>query len=105
MLCTKEIYNTIKKGSGFFQHGHTYIGHPVATAAGFAVVNALLNRGLIDRSRNMGLKLHSALKRELGQHPNVGDIRGRGLFQGIELVENRETKKPFLPSKSISKKT
>ena len=104
MLCTKEIYNTIKKGSGFFQHGHTYIGHPVATAAGLAVVNALLNRGLIDRSRNMGLKLHSALKRELGQHPNVGDIRGRGLFQGIELVENRETKKPFLPSKYISKK-
>lgn len=104
MLCTKEIYETIKNGSGFFQHGHTYIGHPVATAAGFAVVNALLNRGLIDRSRDMGLKLHSALKRELSQHPNVGDIRGRGLFQGIELVEDRETKKTFSPSKSISKK-
>ena len=104
MLCTKEIYETIKNGSGFFQHGHTYIGHPVATAAGFAVVNALLNRGLIDRSRDMGLKLHSALKRELSQHPNVGDIRGRGLFQGIELVEDRVTKKPFSPSKAISKK-
>jgi hypothetical protein len=104
MLCTKEIYDTIKNGSGFFQHGHTYVGHPVATAAGFAVVSALLNRGLIDRSRQMGLKLHSALKRELGQHPNIGDIRGRGLFQGIELVEDRGTKKPFSPSKSISKK-
>ena len=104
MLCNKEIYNTIKNGSGFFQHGHTYIGHPVATAAGFAVVNALLNRGLVKRSKDMGKELNFALKSKLGQHPNIGDIRGRGLFQGIELVEDRETKKPFAPSLSLAKK-
>ena len=104
MLCSSKIYDAIKHGSGFFQHGHTYIGHPVATAAGLAVVNALLDRGLIEQVKTMGDKLNLALKKELGQHPNVGDIRGRGLFQGIELVEDRETKKPFAPSLAISKK-
>ena len=104
MLCSSRIYDAIKHGSGFFQHGHTYIGHPVATAAGLAVVTALLDRGLIDQVKTMGDKLSFALKKELGQHPNVGDIRGRGLFQGIELVEDRETKKPFAPSLAISKK-
>ena len=104
MLCSSRIYDAIKHGSGFFQHGHTYIGHPVATAAGLAVVTALLDRGLIDKVKTMGDKLNLALKKELGQHPNVGDIRGRGLFQGIELVEDRETKKPFAPSLAISKK-
>ena len=104
MLCSSKIYDAIKHGSGFFQHGHTYIGHPVATAAGLAVVTALLDRGLIDQVKKMGDKLNLALKQELGQHPNVGDIRGRGLFQGIELVEDRETKKPFAPSMAMSKK-
>jgi len=104
MLCSSRIYDAIKHGSGFFQHGHTYIGHPVATAAGLAVVTALLDRGLIDQVKTMGDKLNLALKKELGQHPNIGDIRGRGLFQGIELVEDRETKKPFAPSLAISKK-
>ena len=104
MLCSSRIYDAIKHGSGFFQHGHTYIGHPVATAAGLAVVNALLDRGLIKQVKKMGDKLNLALKKELGQHPNIGDIRGRGLFQGIELVEDRETKKPFAPSLAISKK-
>ena len=104
MLCSSKIYDAIKHGSGFFQHGHTYIGHPVATAAGLAVVTALLDRGLIDQVKKMGDKLNLALKQELGQHPNVGDIRGRGLFQGIELVEDRETKKPFASSMAMSKK-
>ena len=74
MLCSSRIYDAIKHGSGFFQHGHTYIGHPVATAAGLAVVTALLDRGLIDKVKTMGDKLSFALKKELGQHPNVGDI-------------------------------
>jgi adenosylmethionine-8-amino-7-oxononanoate aminotransferase len=104
MLCSSKIYDTIENGSGFFQHGHTYIGHPVATAAGLAVVTALLDRGLIDQVKIMGDKLNLALQQEFGQHPNIGDIRGRGLFQGIELVEDRETKKPFAPSLAMSKK-
>jgi len=104
MLCSGEIYDTIANGTGFFQHGHTYIGHPVATAAGLAVVRALLDRGLISRVRTMGEKLQSALVSAFGQHPNIGDIRGRGLFVGLEIVEDREAKKPFDPSLGIAGK-
>ncbi|KIC16560.1 aspartate aminotransferase family protein [Leisingera sp. ANG-DT] len=104
MLCTKIIYEAIEHGSGFFQHGHTYIGHPVATAAGLAVVKAMLERGLVQRCAEMGEKLQAALEERFGQHPNVGDIRGRGLFRGVELVADRETKAPFDPGLGLAGK-
>ncbi|MFD1196493.1 aspartate aminotransferase family protein [Seohaeicola saemankumensis] len=104
MLCSREIYETIENGSGFFQHGHTYLGHPTAAAAGVAVVNAMLDRGLIPRVNTQGDKLMAALQAQFGQHPNVGDIRGRGLFQGIELVADRDTKAPFDPSRKVAPK-
>ncbi|MBT3142523.1 aspartate aminotransferase family protein [Ruegeria litorea] len=104
MLCSKQIYQAIEDGSGFFQHGHTYLGHPVATAAALAVVKTMLDRGLVQRSAEMGEKLQSALVQKFGQHPNVGDIRGRGLFRGIELVADRETKTPFDPKLGLAKK-
>ncbi|MEO9899002.1 MAG: aspartate aminotransferase family protein [Paracoccaceae bacterium] len=102
MLCSDHIYKTIADGTGFFQHGHTYLGHPVATAAGLAVVTALLDRNLIDRVQTMGQTLQSALEERFGQHPHIGDIRGRGLFRGIELVEDRDTKATFDPSKALA---
>ena len=102
MLCARHIYETIENGSGFFQHGHTYLGHPTAAAAGVAVVNAMLDRNLIPRVKTQGDRLLAALRAQFGQHPNVGDIRGRGLFQGIELVEDRETKSPFASSRKIA---
>ncbi len=102
MLCSKTIYQAIEAGSGFFQHGHTYVGHPVATAAGLAVVNALLERKLIPRVRKMGARLDAALHERFGQHPHVGDIRGRGLLRGIELVENRDKATPFDPARRIA---
>ncbi len=98
MLCSKQIYAAIENGSGFFQHGHTYLGHPVATAAALAVVSELTNRNLPARAATMGDKLHAALEARFGQHPNVGDIRGRGLFRGLELVADRNTKTPFDPA-------
>lgn len=104
MLCSGEIYRAIEKGSGLFQHGHTYLGHPVATAAALAVVKALNNRDLVARSKNMGVKLQSALQAQFNQHPNIGDIRGRGLFRGIELVQDRKTKTPFDPTRKIAAK-
>ncbi len=104
MLCSREIYETIENGTGFFQHGHTYLGHPAAAAAGVAVVNAMLDRNLIPRVRSQGAQLTAALQAQFGQHPNVGDIRGRGLFLGIELVNDRETKAPFDPSRKIAAK-
>ena len=97
MICTDRIYNAIHSGSGFFQHGHTYLGHPVACAAGQAVLTALIERKLIPNVRDLGAKVKSALFDEFGQNTYVGDIRGRGLFIGIELVSDRETKQPFGP--------
>lgn len=104
MLCSAKIYQAIEQGSGFFQHGHTYIGHPVATAASLAVFNAILDRDLIQRVNVMGDKLQEALESAFAQHPHIGDIRGRGLFRGVEIVEDRSTKSAFDPALGINKK-
>ena len=104
MLCSTQIYAAIENGSGFFQHGHTYLGHPVACAASHAVVSAILNRNLLARVKSQGEKLMQALKRQFGEHPYIGDIRGRGLFLGMEFVQNRETRAPFDPALGINKK-
>jgi len=104
MLCSGEIYDTIAQGSGFFQHGHTYLGHPAATAAGLAVVRAILDRGLLAQVNTRGAGLAERLEARFGQHPNVGDLRGRGLFRGIELVADRDTKAPFDPARGLAGK-
>jgi adenosylmethionine-8-amino-7-oxononanoate aminotransferase len=104
MLCSSKIYNCIEQGSGLFQHGHTYLGHPVAAAAAHAVIEKLTNHGLVDRAADQGHVLSHALTARFGQHPNIGDIRGRGLFQGIEFVEDRENKTPFDPSCKLAAK-
>ncbi|MEM8980220.1 MAG: aspartate aminotransferase family protein [Pseudomonadota bacterium] len=96
-LCTKAIHDAIEAGSGFFQHGHTYLGHPVACAAALAVVERLVDDATLAKVTPAGDHLSKALHAKLGQHPHVGDIRGVGLFQGVELVADRETKAP-LPS-------
>ena len=102
MLCSKNIYNRLGKGSGFFQHGHTYMGHPVACAAALAVLKAILNRKLLSSIKSKSNQLFNCLKTQLGHHPNIGDIRGRGLFIGIEIVKNIETKKPFDPNLKVA---
>ena len=104
MLCSGKIYDSVANGTGFFQHGHTYIGHPTACAAGLAVVSEIIERDLPARVQVMGKKVNGALHAAFGQHPHVGDIRGRGLFQGVEIVENRETKTPFDPGRGLAGK-
>jgi adenosylmethionine-8-amino-7-oxononanoate aminotransferase len=104
MLCSDEIYGAIASGSGSFQHGHTYHGHPLAAAAGKAVLDAILDRDLLHRVRARGEALEAALNAAFGQHPQVGDIRGRGLFRGIELVEDRATKTSFDPARKLHAK-
>lgn len=103
MMCTEAIYQTIADGSGFFQHGHTYIGHPTVAAAALAVLGRLVDDNLVAQVNPKGDRLMQALTDRFGQHPYVGDIRGRGLFQALELVENRETKAPFDPSRRLAK--
>ncbi len=102
MLCTNAIYDALAQGSGAFQHGHTYIGHPAACAAANAVLDRLLTDGLVDRVNPTGEALRQALTERFGQHPHIGDIRGRGLFQGLELVADRETKAAFDPSVKLN---
>ena len=104
MLTSQKIFDTIAQGSGFFQHGHTYLGHPVAAAAASAVLDVLTSDGMMDRVKTQGDKLQAALEDALGSHPNVGDIRGRGLFRGIELVQDRVTKTTFDPAKKLHAK-
>lgn len=95
MLCNGDIHDAIASGSGAFMHGHTYVGHPTACAAGLAVLTALEERALVSRVQEQGAVLEKALHDAFGQHPHVGDIRGRGLFRAIELVDDRETKAPI----------
>ena len=95
MLASDEIYQAVAQGSGYFQHGHTYIGHPVACAAALAVTQKVINHGLLSQVRKRGDYLHAALNHSLGAHPHVGDIRGLGLFRGIELVADRISKAPL----------
>lgn len=94
-LVGAKIYDAIAQGSGFFQHGHTYMGHPMACAAALAVQTVIETDGLLDNVRTQGAKLQEALAARFGNHPNVGDIRGRGLFIGMELVADRLTKQPL----------
>lgn len=103
MMCTNTIYEAVENGSGFFQHGHTYLAHPAACAGSYAVVSAILERGLIERVNELGAKFQSELSSAFGQHPHIGDIRGRGLFLGLEIVEDRESKTPFDPARALNK--
>ncbi len=101
MLVSARIYDTIADGSGFFQHGHTYMGHPTACAAGLAVQEVIREEDLLSRVRQQGEALAAALTERFGNHAHVGDIRGRGLFQGIEIVADRTTREPFDPARRV----
>ncbi len=98
MLCSATIYRAIETGTGFFQHGHTYLGHPVAAAAALAVITELEEQALVEQVARRGPALMSMLSSSLGNHPNVGDVRGRGFFIGVELVEDKQTKQALEPS-------
>ncbi|MEK7361315.1 MAG: aminotransferase class III-fold pyridoxal phosphate-dependent enzyme, partial [Pseudomonadota bacterium] len=89
-------------GSGFFQHGHTYTGHATACAGALAVQRAVKNRGLLAKVGERGTGLEARLRARFGQHPHVGEIRGRGLFWALELVEDRASKRPFEAQRRIS---
>lgn len=97
VLLSQRIFDAFANGSGQFQHGHTYICHPMACAAALAVQEVIARDDLLANVRTMGAHLARRLGERFGNHPYVGDIRGRGLFMGVELVEDRSTKAPFEP--------
>ena len=101
VLAHERVIAPLRDGSGLFQHGHTYLGHPTACAAALAVQRVIERDGLLLNVRQRGTQLMAALGERLGDHPHVGDIRGRGLFIGIELVLDRAGKTPFDPAKKL----
>lgn len=104
MICTTHIYETIKNGSGHFLHGHTYLAHPVACAAALEALNQISTHDMLRGVREKGAVLMARLTARFGENRFVGDIRGRGLFIGIELVGSRNTKEPVERSWQLTDK-
>jgi adenosylmethionine-8-amino-7-oxononanoate aminotransferase len=104
ILIAGRIVEAFRAGSGSFMHGHTYQAHPVACAAALAVQQVIREDGLVENVRLMGERLATGLTERLGNHRHVGDIRGRGLFQAIELVADRGTKEPFDPALKLNER-
>lgn len=98
VLAARRVMSPLIAGSGLFQHGHTYLGHPVAAAAALAVQQVIERDDLLAAVRARSAYLRQSLDSQLGQHPHVGDIRGRGLFISVELVKDRASKTPFDPA-------
>lgn len=114
MLISPKVSDAFEfgPGSGSFSHGHTFQNHPLACAAGLEVQKIIQEENMLQNVKTKGTRLSKLLKRRLGEHPNVGDIRGVGLFWGvsashlvslrivvdsvqIELVKDKQTKECF----------
>lgn len=102
VLLADRLFDAIAEGSGAFQHGFTYIGHPTACAAALAVQETIERDRLLDNVREQGAALRTQLEARFGNHRHVGDIRGRGLFVGLELVRDRASKEPFDPALKLN---
>ena len=101
VLAKDHVVESMRCGSGLFQHGHTYLGHPMAAAAALAVQKVIQRDQLLPQVQARGDYLQAALVHRLERHPHVGDIRGRGLFQAVELVQDRASKLPFDPKRKL----
>ena len=101
VLVGDKILKAFEAGSGLFQHGHTYLGHPLACAGALAVQNVIRRDNLLDNVRRQGAHLTRRLNERFGNHHHIGDIRGRGLFQAIELVRDRASRAPFDPQHKL----
>ncbi|QOZ54279.1 aspartate aminotransferase family protein [Bradyrhizobium sp. CCBAU 53338] len=104
MLASSKIIDTIRSGSGAFQHGHTYLAHPLACAAALAVQDVIREDNLLERVKQRGKLLEQRLTERFGNHRHVGDIRGRGLFWAIELVADRASRTSFDPALKLNQK-
>ncbi|KAJ5286617.1 Pyridoxal phosphate-dependent transferase major region subdomain 2 [Penicillium angulare] len=95
MLINDSIVQVLDKGTGSFRHGQTYQGHPISCAAALAVQKVIQEQSLLENVRSMGTYLEQQLRHRFRNHPHVGDIRGKGLFWGMEFVKDKTTKEPF----------
>jgi adenosylmethionine-8-amino-7-oxononanoate aminotransferase len=104
ILAQEKVIAALRDGSGGFMHGHTYQAHPMACAAALAVQEVIAKDKLLDNVQAMGVLLEQRLTERLGNHRNIGDIRGRGLFWAIELVQDRGTKAVFDPKRKMNER-
>ncbi len=102
VLAHRKVVNVMHQGSGAFQHGHTYVGHPVACAAALSVQRIIQRDGLVEQVAVLGPRFERLLHDALGEHPHVADIRGRGLFWSVELVADRAHHLPFDPALKLN---
>ncbi|KAF2843726.1 adenosylmethionine-8-amino-7-oxononanoate aminotransferase [Patellaria atrata CBS 101060] len=102
LLINHRVVDVLRTGTGSFAHGQTYQGHPVSCAAALEVQRIIREEDLMNNVKKMGQKLEKLLRDQLGEHPNVGDIRGRGLFWGIEFVQEKALRQPFDPKEQIA---
>jgi len=104
VIAKQEIYDTFKKGSGIFVHGHTYGGNPLSAAVALAVVKTLIADNIVDNSRIIGDYLLAQLQEKLLPFSFVGDVRGKGLMLGVEIVRDKVTKEPFPAAMAMAEK-
>ena len=102
VILGEKVWRTIQDGSGQVSHSSTYGGNPLSCATGLAVLEYIEEHDLVARAGEMGDRLIAALEEALDDVPNVGDVRGMGLFAGVELVADRETKEPFPPEWDVA---
>ena len=98
VVCTSAVYDAVAQGSGALKHGQTYNAHPVGCAAALAVQRVIRDEQLLPRVQQSGARLMELLLQRFGDHPRIGDLRGRGLLLALELVADRATKAPFDPA-------
>jgi adenosylmethionine-8-amino-7-oxononanoate aminotransferase len=101
MLCQTQIYDVVINGSGSFQHGHTYSGHPLGCAAALAVQRIIAKRRLLENVQKLGHQMGAQLAARFANHPHIGDIRGRGFFWALELVADRDNQTAFAAERKI----
>jgi len=95
LILREKIWRAIADGSKTVMHSSTYEGNPLSCATGVAVLNYVEEHDLVSRAREMGKKLMGKLEEGLADLPYVGQVRGKGLFVGVEIVADKETKEPF----------
>lgn len=103
VLVAPRMVEAIERGSGSFRHGFTYQAHPVAAAAGNAVLDCMKRQDLFSRVAPASRELFTALQ-PLREHPNVGEVRGLGLLLGIEFVKDAKTREPFPPELNFAER-
>lgn len=102
MLANHKVIDVLAKGSGAFSHGQTYQAHPLACRAALEVQRIIRDDDLVSNVRAQGKLLGQLLRDQLSSHPHVGNIRGQGLFWGVEIVKDKATRKPFDPIHAVA---